>query len=237
MTAWGTPGPDGRTGNLRAVLRVIFDSALFRGHGASRQKIKTPLELAVSAVRALRITQTDTNAWASSTGDSDGYGISGSGNNTSPLSRMGGMSLFNKVEPDGYSELGRIWLNTANLCERMRFVQHLLMPPASTTNDDDYGTPGLRNTSDPVGLLKARLPAGSGNDPGTVVDFFLGLLFLGEGAGNLGWDRAAAIQHLNTDEWGEPSPFEGLDDTAPAYDGRVRSMVGLLMSLPRFQEQ
>jgi len=236
MTAWNTPAGDGRKGNIRSVLNVIFSSALFRGQGASHQKVKTPLELAVSAVRALRVTSTDTNGWVSSTCDSDGYGISGTNNNTYALSRMGGMGLFNKPEPDGFSEFGRIWLNTANLCERMRFVQHLLMPTSAGTKDDDYGTPGKQNTSDPVALLRMKLASGSWNDDAAVVDFFLGLLYPGEGAANLGRDREAAITYLNLDDAGTgASPFSSL--SGAAYDGRVRSMVGFLMSLPRFQEQ
>lgn len=234
MVAWDTP-VSGQKGNIRSVLNVIFSSALFRGHGASQQKVKTPLEYAVSAVRALRTVNTDTNGWISATCDSDGYGISGTGN-TPPLIRMGTMELFNKPEPDGYSEFGRNWLNTANLCERMRFVQHLLMPTGSSTKDDDYGSSGLKNTSDPVALIKARMPAQDWNNDAAVVDFFLGLLFPGEGAANMGRDRQAAIDHLNLSELGTASsPFTGL--SGAAYDGRVRSMVGFLMSLPRFQEQ
>jgi uncharacterized protein (DUF1800 family) len=236
MNAWNTPAGDGRKGNIRSVLTVIFNSDLFRSHGASQQKVKTPLEFAVSAVRALRLENTDSNNWVSSTCDSDGYGITGTNSNTSPLSRMGGMGLFNKPEPDGWSEFGRIWMNTANLCERMRFVQHLMMPTASTIKDDDYGSAGLRNTSDPVALLRAKLPGASWNNDSAVVDFFLGLLFPGEGAANLGRDREAAINYLNTDEAGTgSSAFAGLNGAA--YDGRVRSMVGFLMCLPRFQEQ
>lgn len=235
MTAWNTAASDGRKGNIRSVLRTIFNSALFRGHGASHQKVKTPLEYAVSAVRALRISNTDTNGYFVSTCESDGYGISGL-RNTSPLSRMGGMGLFNRAEPDGFSELGRIWLNTANLCERMRFVQHLMMPSSSSlkASDSSYGAAGAGNTSDPVRLLREKLP-GSMNNAGAVVDFFLGLFYPGDGAGNLGRDRQAAIDHLNTSEAGANSPFTNL--TGAAYDGRVRSMVGFLLSLPRFQEQ
>ena len=236
MTAWDTPAGDGRKGNIRTVLNVIFNSELFRGHGASHQKIKTPLEYAVSAVRALRVVDTDTNGYVTATCSSDGYGISGRNGNTYPLSRMGGMGLFNKPEPDGWSEFGRIWMSTANLCERMRFVQHLLMPTGSSTKDDDYSGPGLANTSDPVGLIRKRLSSGSWNNDAAVVDFFLGLLYPGEGSANLGRDREAAIAHLNLNELGTASsPFSSL--SGAAYDGRVRSMVGFLMSLPRFQEQ
>ena len=236
MTAWNTPAGDGRKGNIRGVLTTIFNSALFRSHGASQQKVKTPLEFAVSAVRALRMVSTDTNGWTSSTGESDGYGISGTNGNTYPLNRMGGMGLFNKPEPDGWSEFGRNWMNTANLCERMRFAQHLLMANNSSLKSSDYGSAGFRNTSDPVALLRAKLPGASWNNAAAVTDFFLGLLFPGEGAANLGRDREAAINYLNSDEAGTgSSPFSGLSGTA--YDGRVRSMVGFLMCLPRYQEQ
>ena len=231
MAAWDSTG-----GTIRSVLNVIFSSALFRGQGASQQKIKTPLEFSASVMRALRVSSTDTNNWVSTTADTDGYGISGSGN-TSPLSRMGNMGLFNKPEPDGFSEFGRIWLNTANLCERMRFAQHALMPLSGSLKTSDYGTPGSKNTTDPVKLLKLKLAPGSWNNDGAVVDFFLALLYPGEGRGNLGPDRQAAISFLNPTELGAASPFNVLPNTGTSYDGRVRGMVALLMCMPRYQEQ
>ncbi len=237
MSAWDTPGGDGRKGNLRSVLRTIFNSALFRGHGASRQKIKTPLEFAVSAVRALRTVQTTPENYIAATAETDGIGITGTGNGNDPMTRMGGMVLFGKTEPDGYSESGRIWMNTANLCERMRFVQHLLMPTGSSTKDDDYGAAALRNTSDPVAILRAQLDANGLKDAGAVVDIFLNLLYPGEGRANLALDRAAAVAYLNANEAGAPSPFADLSVGSAGYDGRVRSLVGWLMCLPRFQEQ
>jgi uncharacterized protein (DUF1800 family) len=236
MAAWFATGPDGRHGNIRSLLAVIFNSDLFRGHGASQQKVKTPLEFVVSAVRALRVGNTNGSGHISVTADTDGYGISGLGN-TSPLSRMGGMGLFNKTEPDGYSEFGKVWLNTANLCERMRFVQHLLMSSTSGTKASDYGNPGRKNVSDPVGLLKMKLPQGSLTNAAAVVDYFLGNLYPGEGKANLDMDRQAAIDFLNSDDFGASSSFDKLSPTSPVYDGRVRGMVALLMCFPRFQEQ
>ena len=225
MTAWDTPASDGRKGNIRSVLKAIFDSALFRGNAAAQQKIKTPLEFAVSAVRALRVQETDANSYVSVTADTDGYAL------TSPLSRMGGMGLFNKPEPDGFAEDGRIWLSTANLDERWRFAQHLLMATSYGLKSTDYGT--IRNVSDPARLVRLKLPAASWNDPGAIVDYFFGLLAASEGAGNLGIDRQAAIDFLNTADNGTgPSAFN-----LTSHDGRLRGMVALLMCLPRFQEQ
>ena len=224
MTAWMAPGPDGRKGNLRSVLRTIFASSLFRSQAAAQQKIKTPLEFAVSAIRALRVSDTDNNGYITTTADTDGSSLS------APLSRMGGMNLFSKAEPDGYSEFGNIWLNTANLDERWRFAQNLLMAPGYALKNTDYAT--TRNVSDPSKLIRLRVPSASWNDPAAIVDYFLGNLFPGEGTANLAQDREAAIQFLNTNDAGQPSPF-----VFASHDGRVRGMVALLMCLPRFQEQ
>jgi uncharacterized protein (DUF1800 family) len=224
MTAWMTPGTDGRKGHIRSVLRTIFNSSLFRSQAAAQQKIKTPLEFAVSAIRALRVSDTDNSGYITTTADTDGASLA------SPLNRMGGMSLFNKPEPDGYSEYGNIWLNTANLDERWRFVQNLLMASNYGLKNADYGA--TRNMSDPSKLVRLRVPSANWNDPASIVDYFMGTLFPGEGSANLAQDREAAIQFLNTNDAGVPSPF-----VFASHDGRVRGMVAFLMCLPRFQEQ
>ena len=231
MTAWDTPASDGRKGNIRSVLQAIFNSALFRGHAASQQKIKTPLEFAISAIRALRIETTDASGYVSPTADTDGYGL------LTPLSRMGGMGLFNKPEPDGYSEFGRNWLSTANLDERWRYVQHLLEASSSSLkgSDGNYGPSGTKNISDPVKLIRSKLPSSSWNSPEAIVDYLLTILYPGEGVANLGLDREAAINFLKSND-------AGLAVTQPAFnlttdEGRVRGMVALLMCFPRFQEQ
>ncbi|MCI0743937.1 MAG: DUF1800 domain-containing protein, partial [Verrucomicrobia subdivision 3 bacterium] len=165
------------------------------------------------------------------TADTDGYDL------RTPLNRIGNMNLFDREEPDGYPETGRLWLNTANLCERMRFAQHLCMAPNSSLKDDDYGSAGDDNVANPVQLLKLKLDPSQWKDAGAVVDLFLGLLYPGEGRANVDLDRQAGIAFLNSDNTGVPnsSPFDQLSDAA--YDGRVRGMVAFLMALPRFQEQ
>ena len=64
------------------------------------------------------------------------------------------------------------------------------------------------------------------------MDYFLPLLFPGEGMGNLGLDRQSAIRFLTTNDANQDSPF-----TLVSNETRLRGMVGFLMSLPRFQEQ
>lgn len=220
IVAWDTPGPDGRRGNLRSVLRTIFNSELFRSHGGSMQKVKTPFEFVVSAVRALRSANTN----GAFTANTDGYSYS------SPMGRMGAMSLFNRAEPDGYPESGPSWISAGTLAERLRYVQALLLAGTG----DDAGN----NTTDPVTLLKRKLPSASWNNATAVADYFVGILFPAEGRANLDLYRNAAVTFLNTADDGVTSSlFSSLGNTTTTYDTRVRGMVSMLMTTQRFQEQ
>ena len=70
------------------------------------------------------------------------------------------------------------------------------------------------------------------------MDYFLGIIYPGEGRANLDQYRAAAIQFLNTTDNGlVASAFSALGNTTAPYDTRVRGMVSYLMTLQRFHEQ
>ncbi|MBI1842305.1 MAG: DUF1800 family protein [Verrucomicrobia bacterium] len=233
MLAWETGSPKGQ---IWKVLKVILDSDLFRKNGGSMQKVKTPLEFCVSAIRALRSDLGNGRFSASS----DGVSIVGttSSSSSSPLIRMGVMRLFNRVEPDGYPEAGAGWISGGTLAERAHFVEAFLMGPSDSAKLDGMGITANVNLANPVGLLRARLPAAQWSDPSAVASLFLRLLFPAEGAGNLEGYRATATRFLDTSDSGATaSPFKTLDPTSAAYDTRVRSMVALLMTSPRFQEQ
>lgn len=235
MVAWDTPGPDGRKGNMRNVLRTIFNSDLFRSHGGSLQKAKTPIEFAVSSIRALRSENND----GTFTANSDGYSISGRSRTASsaPLSRMGAMMLFDRDSPDGYPESGPPWISAGTLAERIRFIQTTLMA-ANDGRKADGISGGNFNVSEPVALLKKKLPSGSWNDANAVATYFLSILYPGEGLGNLDGYRQLAANFLNTNDAGTGSSlFASLSNTSTAYDTRVRAMVAMLMTLQRFQEQ
>ena len=215
MLAWENSSPKG---NLRAVLSVIFNSDLFRSQTANAQKVKTPLEFVTSAVRALRAS---TNGGAGITAATDGYAFA------TPLSRMGGMNLFERDAPDGYPENGANWVSAGTLVERIRFIQTFLL--AGTA--DDAGN----NQCDPVALFKAKVSSLSWGNAGDVTDYFLSILYPAEGAANLKLYRDAGVAFLNTGNDGNAlSPFSsGISD----YDTRVRGLVSMLMTMPRFQEQ
>jgi uncharacterized protein (DUF1800 family) len=224
MVAWQTPGPDGRRGNIRAILRTIFNSELFRSHGGSRQKVKTPLEFLASSVRALRSANPD----GTFTATTDGISF------IDPLSRMGSMSLFNRADPDGYPEAGAPWISAGTLAERLRFAQSFLTAPTTANRPTDAGN----NFSDPVALLKKKLPVAGWNNSAAVSDFFLSIFFPGEGRANLDLYRLSAINFLNTNDDGVSTSFFGtLPNTGAIYDTRVRGLVSLLMTTQRFQEQ
>lgn len=221
MLAWEGGSPKGQ---LRDVLRVILNSELFRTVGSASHKVRTPLEFTVAAVRALRAAAGD----GAFTADTDGYGLKDA------HYRMGSMRLFDREEPNGYSEYAAGWISAGSLAERLRFIQSFLMAPGQSGKSDG----GNSNVSDPVKLLKLKLPSTAWNDAGAVVDYFLSILFPAEGRANLAYYRESAILFLNTADNGTTSqPLQSLPNTSMTYDTRIRGMVAMLMASQRFQEQ
>jgi uncharacterized protein (DUF1800 family) len=90
-------------GDIRAVMATMLDSPEFFSQGAWRAKVKTPFEMAVSAVRA--------------TGADVDYAM--------PLANQIaqlGEPLYRKLEPTGYSSANAEWVNSAALLGRMNFA-------------------------------------------------------------------------------------------------------------------
>lgn len=215
MEAWESTEPKGQ---VRKVLRAIFQSTLFGSERAALQKVKTPLEFVVSSVRALQIPNTESPV--------DAYALD------QAIERMGNMVLFDREEPNGFPEQASPWIAAGTLAERIRFVQALLGP-------EDPGRAGDagKNHVDPVALLRTRLAGPELSDPANVANSFLALLYPAEGKANLDLYSRLAVNFLNSDESGRFSAFSALLETSPAFDLRIRGMVAMLMSLPRFQEQ
>jgi uncharacterized protein (DUF1800 family) len=242
MQTWEATG-----GQIRSVLQTIFDSALFRGQGANAHKVKTPLEYAVSAIRSLRVSTNSSGAMGSFTAYSDGYGLvlppTARGDNApgSVLQLLGDMNLFNREDPDGWPEAGAGWINNSSVTERINFLSSLLTA-VGQSGKTNGNLNFANNVTLPVRLLQHRMTAvADQRDAGKVADFFLALLYPGEGKASLNEYRAAAIDWLNTDNDGlTPSAFAALTPSSSpgsAYDTRVRGMVGMLMALDRFHEQ
>src|SRR5690348_3215259 len=90
-------------GDLRTVMKTMFESKEFWSEGAYRSKMKSPLEMVASAVRAVN-------------GDVDfAFAL------TNQVAQLG-EPLYRKQEPTGYSNSGQVWMNSAGLLSRMNFV-------------------------------------------------------------------------------------------------------------------
>ncbi len=89
-------------GDIREVVRTIITSREFFAPEALHAKVKTPLELAVSAIRALGA---DTDASQPLLG---------------AIARMG-EPLFQYQPPTGYPDVASAWMNTGSLLERLNF--------------------------------------------------------------------------------------------------------------------
>jgi uncharacterized protein (DUF1800 family) len=93
-------------GDLRAVMKTMLESKEFFSQGAYLGKLKSPLEVVASAVRAV-------------TGEVD-YAF--------PLANQVaelGEPLYRKQEPTGYSNSSKEWLNSGGLLARMNFALQL----------------------------------------------------------------------------------------------------------------
>ncbi|HZS45781.1 MAG TPA: DUF1800 domain-containing protein [Blastocatellia bacterium] len=93
-------------GDIRSMLKTIFTSQEFNSPDNYRAKMKTPLEMAISAVRAVGGEATDASAIVRQVG------------------RMG-MPLYQAQPPTGYPDVAESWINTGLLLERMNFALQL----------------------------------------------------------------------------------------------------------------
>jgi uncharacterized protein (DUF1800 family) len=90
------------SGDVKTTLRAIFSSPEFNSAGARRAKIKTPFELAVSAIRTLGA-ETDARPALAQW-----------------VARMG-EQLYGYQAPTGYPDAADYWVNTGALLERLNF--------------------------------------------------------------------------------------------------------------------
>jgi hypothetical protein len=90
-------------GDIKTVLRTMFESPEFWAPAAQRAKVKTPLEFVVSAVRA------------------SGAQVNNSLGLVLALDRLG-MPLYGMQTPNGYSWMSDPWVSTGALVSRMNFA-------------------------------------------------------------------------------------------------------------------
>lgn len=115
--------------------------------------------------------------------------------------------------PTGWPESGADWVDTNNTLERQNFGIQL-----GSANGATFG-------SDAIALLNANGVSTASGNAAAIVDFLSDAMFAGALTPA---ERQRAIDFLNTDDNGNPSPYN---------NARIRDLVGFLLGYPQFQEQ
>jgi uncharacterized protein (DUF1800 family) len=121
-------------GDLRAVLQTLFSSPEFLSDAAWQAKVKSPLEMVVSAVRAVGGDVSDTFVLAQRIADL-------------------GEPLYGKVEPTGYPNTSEGWTNTAGVLGRINFATALAADQIPGVKVDRDRFAGRRASDVAVDLL------------------------------------------------------------------------------------
>jgi uncharacterized protein (DUF1800 family) len=90
-------------GDIKTVLRTMFESPEFWAPATERAKVKTPEEFVISAVRASGATVNNSLALVQA------------------LDKLG-MPLYGMQTPNGYSWMSEAWVSTGQLVNRMNFA-------------------------------------------------------------------------------------------------------------------
>ena len=131
-------------GDLRQVTSAILSSPEFLSPSSYGNKIKSPLEFAVSAVRASEstITAKQPAPWDKLVPTLEGGGVLGRAKVTDRLSTAKrqslnwhvlelGEPLFACTPPTGYKEMSKIWVSPGALIERLNFALALTQQEVS----------------------------------------------------------------------------------------------------------
>ena len=131
-------------GDIREVLRTMYDSPEFWQADTYRAKVKTPLEFVVSAIRATGAEVTNAQPIIQT------------------LNQMG-MPLYGAQPPTGYSMKSDTWVNSAALLNRMNFALRFAsgrMPGVSFDPQRVLGSEAPGDPASAVARMEDALLAG-----------------------------------------------------------------------------
>jgi uncharacterized protein (DUF1800 family) len=204
-------------GDIRAVMITLITSPEFWSREAYRAKIKTPLELVASAVRAL-----DGRLTAMAPLRPDGVPGSGGFELAREVGRLG-QPLYEAQPPTGYPDRAESWVNTGALLGRMNFALSLAHNRLRGTAVD------LRPALD--GVERSR--------PGDVLDRLLTAVLHGAATDRT---RAVLTAQLDNPEITRTTADDRVvsDDAAsvgrqPATD--IEKLAALVLGSPEFQRR
>lgn len=211
-------------GDIRETLRAIFASPEFNSPEAYRAKIKTPFELAVSAIRTLG---GETNG---------GPGIH------QWIAKMG-EPLYQYQAPTGYPDTAADWVNTGSLLERLNFGLALASNriPGTSVNLSRFSADSTKGmTADKSRIMERFLNVIVQGDvsPNTRAILLKQL--------NEPISEPAALPPAETTGMMEARQAQGrraarqtarMDTGAIAGDPETVKIVGLILGSPEFQRQ
>jgi uncharacterized protein (DUF1800 family) len=216
-------------GDIKTVLRAMFDSPEFWSPEVYRAKVKTPEEFVVSAVRA------------------SGAEVKNAIPLVQALAKLG-MPLYGMQTPNGYSWMAEPWVNTGDLVNRMNFSLGLSsdrIPGVQT----DWGRLLGRasNSVEPVALTTGASSEAAAKEQR------LEIALLGQAVSDrtrstvLQQFQDQAIQQqaeknfpIRANEWEPLAPVlnpVGKKQQRPPIDREAAMMAGLLLGSPEFQRR
>src|SRR5882757_4796894 len=215
-------------GDIKTVLRTMFDSPEFWSPEVYRAKMKTPEEFVVSAVRA------------------SGAEVKNAIPLVQSLEKLG-MPLYGMQTPNGYSWMAETWVNTGDLVSRMNFALGLSSDRIAGGQTDWTRLLGRAG----AGMEPAALSQGDG---AAAKEAKLEMLLLGQAVSdrtrstvlhqfqNQGMQQQAERDFsIRTNEF-EPmaqvlNPAALRPTGRPPLDREAAMMAGLLLGSPEFQRR
>jgi uncharacterized protein (DUF1800 family) len=152
-------------GDLRKVTEAILTSPEFLSPTDYNTKIKSPLEFAVSAVRASESTMVrPTPPFDKLAATLDGAGVIGRGGAADRIAKRPrqsisyhilelGQPLFACTPPTGYSEISRFWVSPGALIERLNFAMALTAQNLSDVTFNPKNVLGNADLDNPDAVL------------------------------------------------------------------------------------
>jgi len=216
-------------GDIRTVLRTMFDSSEFWSPEVYRAKVKTPEEFVISAVRASGAKVTNASALVQS------------------LNRLG-MPFYGMQTPNGYSWTAETWVNSGDLVSRMNFALSLSSNQIPGVVTDWTGLIGRQT----AGLEASSVAAGGGEALRAAKEKTLEIILLGQAASEqtrssvLRQEDGRALQQQAVRNFSirsdDAEPMAQVlrasapkQQVAPPLDRDTATMAGLLLGSPEFQ--
>lgn len=199
-------------GDLREVARAILLSPEFNSPASFRSKVKSPLELAASAIRAVD-------------GDTNG------GPQLHDWIRRMGEPLYQFAFPTGYGEDSSKWVNTGVFFNRINYAVALATGQIQGTSYEPLRLVSSEVAADPDTLLTQLA--------GLIVHTELSADSLSAVRAGLKVQSEVATPRpaLNTGERPEPVPMRAAAPQTSPERRRIAQTIGLLMGTSEFQRR